>query len=186
MENTTLAAWIGGGCVIAAAGIGAAVAWLKKPEGHKVTTGDVSGIVAVGDNITQITGTIHNYHTPNPPSGPFVGKVATRPSIMEIADAILAAPTPFDRTQIPKNYVGLKVSWPVIFSSIDEYHDGCWYVTFDSPDEAYRSVSFDIDLKKYPKLKVIKHGHPAWIEGTISCADVRSIDLEDNAKITLA
>src|SRR5665213_3415971 len=175
MENTTLAAWIGGGCTIVAAGIGVAKGWFKKPKENSqvaALTGDISGsVVAVGNNNTQITGTVHNYHAPATPAGPFDGKVASRPSIVEIANAILTAGTPFDRTQIPKKYVGLKVSWSVIFSSVHEMYGGGWDVSFDSPDERYRSVSVNIDdIEKHPKLRVIKYGHPAWIEGTIRVA----------------
>jgi hypothetical protein len=193
MDSSIKAAIITAVASIAVAVIAKGRWWAKKPDatheaGGNITarTGDVSeSLVAVGTNITQHQGTVQNYYGgPPPAAGPFNGKVVTKPSIVEIADAILAA-KPYDRTQIPKNYVGLKVSWPVIFSSIDTYREGIWSVTFDSPDEKYRSVSADVDLDKYPKLKVIEYGHPAWIEGRILYADVRSIRLEDGAEITL-
>jgi len=167
--------------------------WAKKLDALTETvgnitaqTGDISEpLVAVGTSITQHHGAVQNcYGVASAPAGPFRGKVATRPSMVEIADAILAA-KPYDRTQIPKNYAGVDVSWPVIFSSIHADSVGTWYVTFDSTDAEYRSVSTKIDIEKYPKLKVIEHGHPAWIEGRILRADVRDIRLEDCAEITL-
>jgi hypothetical protein len=178
---------------VVAAVIGGGWWWAKKPDatterGGNITarTGDVSeSLVAVGTNITQHQGTVQNYYgVPPQAAGPFNGKVVTKPSMVEIADAILAA-KPYDRTQIPKNYVGLKVSWPVIFSSIHSHSEGTWSVMFDSPDAEYRSVSTDVDIDKYPKLKVIEYGHRAWIEGRILRADVRYIQLEDGAEITL-
>ena len=178
---------------VAVAVIGKGRWWAKKPDaapetGGNITAqiGDVSeSLIAVGTNITQHQGTVQNYYGVAPlPAGPFHGKVATRPSMVEIANAILAA-KPYDRTQIPKNYTGVKVSWPVIFSSIDTNSEGTWCASFDSPDADYRSVSTYIDIEKYPKLKVIECGHPAWIEGRILRADVRDIQLEDGAEITL-
>jgi hypothetical protein len=193
MQNSTLITLItvGGGIVVAV--IGNAKGWFKRSIDTPGTnaqvaanTGDISGsMVAVGENITQNSGTIHQHYTAASPSGPF-DRVASRPSIVEIANAILDASTPFERTQVPARYVGLDVSWPAHFASVDPRYGGGWTVTFDSNDEHYRSVSVKIDdIGGYPKLKVIKHGHPAWIKGTIRSADVRTIDLEDDAEFTL-
>ena len=191
MENATLVAWIGGGCTVVAAGIGITKGWFKKPKSYRkiaTRTGDISdSVVAVGGNITQITGTVNNYHaSAPPPAGPFAGKVASRPSMVEIRDAIQGAGTPYDRTQIPKNYVGLKVSWPGVFSALSNY-GVTWSARFGSPgEELYVSVSvWNIDLEKCPKLKVIKHGHPAWVEGEIDIVDLPIIRLADGAEITL-
>jgi hypothetical protein len=104
--------------------------------------------------------------------------------MVEISDAIKGAGTPYDRTQIPKKYVGLEVSWPVVFSSINEKGDG-WEAWFDAPEVRFPCVAVDVDLEKYPKLMVIKSGHPAWIEGKISSVHLPIIDLEDGAEITL-
>jgi hypothetical protein len=190
MENTTLAAWIVGGCTIVAGGVGVAVGWFKKPKGGQmvVQTGDVSGsVVAVGDNNTQITGTINNYHAPAPVrTGPFDGKVATRPSIEEILDAVRSNKKPYERVFLPDNYVGLSVSWQVLFSSLHRRSDDSWSAHFCPPgDRLCRSVSTDLDIEKYPKFKVIESGHPAWIEGKIRRVDLSGIDLEDGAVITL-
>jgi hypothetical protein len=110
-------------------------------------------------------------------------RVATHPTMIEIADAILAA-KPYDRTLIPKNYEGIQVCWPVVFAGIAKGPNGRWCATFDSPDAQYRSVCILIDLDKYPQLKVLDWGHPAWIEGRILSADVRSVWLEDDAQIS--
>jgi hypothetical protein len=103
--------------------------------------------------------------------------------MIEIADAILAA-KPYDRIQIPKNYKGIQVCWPVVFAGIVEGPNGKWCATFDSPDAEFRSACTFIDLDKYPQLKVLGWGHPSWIEGRILSADVRTVWLEDDAVIT--
>lgn len=193
MDSSMTAAIIAAAASVAVAVISKGRWWAKKPDatpetGGNITaqTGDVSeSLVAVGTNITQHQGTVQNYYgVAPPPAGPFHGKVATRPSMVEIANAILAA-KPYDRTQIPKNYTGMKVSWPVIFYSINTDFEGSWYVSFVSPDAEYWAVSTCIDIEKYPKLKVIEYGHPAWVEGRILRADVPVIQLEDGAEITL-
>jgi hypothetical protein len=190
MENSTLAAWIGAGGAIAAAGIGVAKGWFKKPkDDNQVTaqTGDISGsVVAVGNNNTQITGTVNNYHAPaTQPMGSFDGKVASRPSADEIWAAIRAGETPFVRQQILSNYKGLKVSWPVVFSSLSPRRDGVWTVSFSPPKrQDYETVMTDVDIDKYPELKVIKTGHLAWIIGTIDYVSYPLISLEDDAEIT--
>ncbi|WP_353071490.1 hypothetical protein [Tunturiibacter gelidiferens] len=126
MDNSIKAAIIAAVATIAGAVIGKGRWWVKKPDATPETsgnivvqTGDVSHSLAVGTYITQQQGTVHNYYGVSSTPELFHGKIATRPSIIEIANAILAA-KPYDRNLIPKNYVGLTVSWPVIFSSVDE------------------------------------------------------------------
>lgn len=193
MDNSIKAAIIAAVATVTAAIIGKGRWWAKKPEstserGVNITaqTGDTThSFIAVGTNITQNQGNIHNYYGFDEPADPFHGKVATIPSLVDIANAILAA-KPYDRNIIHKNYVGLTVSWPVIFSSVNKSPAGTWQATFDDPEAEYRSVSIDIDIDKYPKLKVIEYGHPAWIQGRILHADVRYVQLEADGEITLA
>jgi hypothetical protein len=165
MWNSTLVALITAGGAIGVAVIGNAKGWFKKSTDALGTssqvaaqTGDVSGsVVAVGNNITQNTGTIHQHFATAP-----LDRVASRPSIVEIGNAIMDASTPFERTQVPARFVGLEVNWPVHFASVSPRYGGGWTVTFDSKEEHYRSTSIHIDdIEKYPKLKVVKHGHPA-------------------------
>ncbi len=193
MDNSMKVAIVAAIASVVVAIIGKGKWWAKKPDATLETSGDItaqtgdvsSSLVAVGTNITQHQGSVQNYYGVAPSTtGPFQGKLASKPSMIEIANAILAA-KPYERTQIPGNYAGLKVSWPVIFSSIHKNSGGIWHVTFDSPEEKYRSASMDIDIDKHPKLKVIEYGHPAWIEGQILYADVRDIQLEDGGIITL-
>jgi hypothetical protein len=190
MDNSIKAAIIAAVATVTAAIIGKGRWWAKKPEsaserGVNITAqiGDTShSFIAVG---TQKQGNIHNYYGFDERADPFPGKVATIPRVVDIADAILAA-KPYDRNVIHKNYVGLTVSWPVIFSSVNESAAGTWQATFDDPKAEYRSVSIEIDIDKYPKLKVIEYGHPAWIQGRILHADVRYVQLEADGEITLA
>ena len=103
MEKTVEAALItaGGGLLVVL------VKWGldRKKDRPSVPT---NSTVPLEQNVTQTQS-----YLPNPTAaGPFVGKVATRPTMVDIANAIIAA-DPYDRTQIPKKYVGLEVSWPV-------------------------------------------------------------------------
>jgi hypothetical protein len=193
MDSSMKTAIIAAVASVAVAVIGKGRWWAKKPEATPETSGNITSqvgnvsesLVAVGTHIMQHHGTVQNYYGVAPlQTGPFHGKVVTKPSMVEIANAILAA-KPYERTQVPKNYIGVKVSWPVKFSSIHTDSGSTWYVTFDSPDAEYRSVSTEIDIDNHPKLKVIEYGHPAWIEGRILRANVRDIRLEDGAEITL-
>ena len=169
VDSSIKAAIIAATATVTVAIIGKGKWWAKKPDATPATGGNITAqtgnvsesLVAVGTNITQHQGTVQNYYVDAPPApGPFHGKIETRPSMVEIANAIIAA-KPYDRTQIPNNYVGLKVSWPVIFSSIHMDSKGNWHVSFDCRESEYRSVSTNIDIEKYPKLKVIEYGHPA-------------------------
>jgi hypothetical protein len=167
--------------------------WAKKPaiaskEGTKITsqTGDGSNsFIAVGDNIMQHQGTIHNYYgAESSATVPFDAKVATRPSLVEITNTIRSA-KPYEKTQLPLRYAGIDVCWLVGFYSMHTDHRGRWLVTFLTLDLPERVVSTNIDIENYPKLKVIEVGHRVWIEGRICDADDISVQLEDGARITL-
>lgn len=192
-----ISAIIAAGASVAVAVIGKGRWWARKHTANSAAGGhttarisDVSeSLVAVGTNIKQHHGTVQNYYGVAPtPAGPFAGKVATKPSMVEIGDAIDSA-KPYDQAKIKENYKGVKVSWPVIFSSINQFSRsssvGIYFVSFNSPDADFLSVSTYIDIDKYPKLKVIDRGHPAWIEGLILTTDLLHIQLADGAEITL-
>lgn len=197
MDSPTKTAIITGVLGVTAAVAGGVIAafadkwWGNKPvsnlevsgNNNKVAqTGDVSGsLIAVGNNNTQHQ---NYYGVAAPAAGPFHGKVPTKPSPIEIDEAIFVA-KPYDRIQIQKNYIGLQVSWPVSFSSIDEHSDGTRTVSFHVPDGDYHAVLADIDVEKCPKLRVVDSGHRAWVEGRIRYVGARLIRLEDDAEITL-
>lgn len=197
MWNSTLVALITAGGAIGVAVVGNVKGWFKKSTDAPGTsgqvaaqTGDISGsMVAVGENITQNTGTIHqHYAAARVLTGPFDGKVAKSPSVIEIKEAIEAAGTSYGRVQISKNYVGLDVSWPVVFDSVHENPFGGWFATFNSPSVDHYPINVDVDLDQNPRLKVLKHGHPAWVEGRIRATIVVGlliIQLAEGAEITL-
>jgi hypothetical protein len=189
MDSTLKAAVITGAATVFAAAIGAWKLHISSaPKEFRNVTAKTDDIrdsqVAQGNHLKQHHGDVQNYFANPAAAGPFAGKIATKPTMAEIANAIIAA-DPYDRTQIPKKYVGLAVSWPVVFSGIEEAPYGGWYATFDSPDEGYRSVVVSIDLEQYPQLRVVTWGHLAWVEGKIHTAGVRIVTLEDGAVITL-
>jgi hypothetical protein len=184
MDNSVKAALItvAGGLVVAL------VKWgLDRKKARRsviAKTGDITNsLVAVGNNINQHHGGVQNYYG-SQETGPFAGKVATKPNLFDIVEAFKTA-KPFDRAQLPKNYIGVKVSWPVRFYSIYEGSEGKWTASFGVPAGTYLTVIVDIDIDKYPKLRVVESGHPAWVEGTIQYTSTALTRLEDDAEITL-
>jgi len=123
--------------------------------------------------------------TASPATDPFHGKVASKPSLIDISDAIHSA-KPYDQIQISKNYVGLSISWPVVFSTVNHSAGrDVWYVIFASPDKHFLSVYAEIEIEKYPKLKIVDSGHPSWIEGRIESASISGVALEAHPEIIL-
>jgi hypothetical protein len=109
MENTTITALIAAGGTIVAAGIGIAKGLGKKPTDVPASSGQIaaqtgdisSSVVAMGNNNTQITGTVHNYHAPAPLRiGPFDGKVASGLTFIDILDTVQALKSPFQQEQL--------------------------------------------------------------------------------------
>jgi len=189
MDSSTIAAIIAGLATVTAATIG-----LVKKKSNVANSANGSTVgntsesnVAIGSNITQsYQGVTHNYYGATlPDSLALHGRVASKPSLVEIAQAIQSA-KPYDQILMSRNYVGLSVSWPVIFSSIREGDESnSWYVSFDSPEKHFIWVSAYLDIEKFPKLKVIDSGHPSWIEGRIVSVSTSHVQLEANPKIIL-
>jgi hypothetical protein len=116
-------------------------------------------------------------HKANDPSQ--VGRIASLPSGNEIALTVDHAP-PFQREQVGANYVGLAVSWPVIFFRLFALGERLCVVTLAYGDETWGAkIDVKVDIGDYPRLKTIvepdltadsqdgcrlTHG---WIEGRI-------------------
>jgi len=191
MDSTLKAAIISAAAVLAAAVIGAWKLWApsarSKTGNISAQTGDVSDSqIALGNNNNQHQGGVQNYYG-SQDTGPFAGKVETKPSMAEIIQDFRSA-KPFDRAQLPNHYVGVLVSWPVQFSSIEPSDDNQWCASFGycGPDqESYLTVMVDIDIEKYPKLRIVSAGHRAWIEGTIKWTSGSLTRLASDADITL-
>ncbi|MDE3188446.1 MAG: hypothetical protein KGM96_13110 [Acidobacteriota bacterium] len=108
-----------------------------------------------------------------------VGRTASLPSGNEIAVKVDNAP-PYQRDQIGANYVGLIVSWPVIFFSLFALDEKRCAVTLAYGDETWGAkINVTVDIADYPRLKTaveplslsntqdkrrLTHG---WIEGKI-------------------
>jgi hypothetical protein len=141
--------------------------------------------IAIGDNINQTYQNSTYISLSSTEVGSIPTEIPSRPSLVEISDAINAA-KPYDKIQISKNYVGLLISWPVVFFSFQKDDDeNQWYVSFHSLEKHFVSVSTYIDIDKYPKFKVVDSGHRCWIKGRIESADSLGVHLEDDPDITL-
>jgi len=144
--------------------------------------------VAVGTNINQtFSPTVHNHYAESGQNvTPFSDKTASRPSILEIVEDLGKERKPYEASQIHKHYIGILVSWPVVFYALHEYpHHSGWTVRLASPENTLYGVSIGIDLERYPKLRVLDRGHKAWVDGKIRAIDSATFYLEDGARITL-
>jgi hypothetical protein len=112
-------------------------------------------------------------------------RVPTLPSGNEIAIAISDAP-PFQRKKISANYVGLVVSWPIIFVRLARLNAQRCIVTLAYGGETWGAkVDVIVGIAKYPRLKTahepsdretnLIHG---WIEGKIVKCGLCSMEVE--------
>ena len=94
------------------------------------------------------------------------------PTPKEIKEAIDAV-APYARPGVTKNYLGIKVRWPVIFHNIREQVRGhcvfmsCAAHTEQGPFLGVVVVCY-VDLKKYPQLRVAREKQRLWVAGEIS------------------
>jgi hypothetical protein len=185
MEGTTIAAIIAASGAVA---VGALKLLKPKPkEGVTSTIGDVSGsVVAVGTNINQ-SSIVHHHHAEQTRSAdPFYGKAESKPTLLDIMNDLEKERRPYERSQVPKLYIGLRVSWPVLFHGVWEPSFGdLASVRLTTRAHRLYGVVTNIDLDKYPKMKSIDRNHKAWVEGKIWRVDSVNVYLEDKAEITL-
>lgn len=184
MEGTTIAAIITASGAIIVGGLK-----LLKPkpkEGVTPMVGSVSdSMVAVGTNINQ-SSIVHHHHAEPPQSvDPFYGKVESKPSIVEIMEDLAQERKPYEANQRYKHYAGLPVCWPVtVYGVWENPLEDTWTIRLESEAGDRNGVIVEIDIKKYPKLKVVARGHRAWVEGTIRKVD-SDVYLAKGAMITL-
>ena len=114
--------------------------------------------------------------THKPPLVPQPEQVASLPTGNEIALIVDNAP-PFQRDQVGSNYVGLAVSWPVVFFGLAIIDKPRCIVILSYGYETWGAkIHVILNINDYPRLKTIAepsasdkssftHG---WIEGTIT------------------
>jgi hypothetical protein len=121
---------------------------------------------------------------------PDVGRIASLPSGNEIAITVDNAP-PFQREQVGANYVGLSVSWPVIFFSLFALDERHCLVTLAYGDQTWGAkIDVRVEVADYPRLKTVvepnllanspdkrrlTHG---WIEGKIVKCGIGRMTIE--------
>ena len=127
-------------------------------------------MLAVGANITQtFSRTVHNHYTePAHDESSFSSKVESRPTIAEMMDDLNTART-LHGVYPPPTYLRTH-NWSVRLHSI---HNDMY------------AVNLDLDLEKYPRLKVADRGDRAWVEGQIKSTSSYEVYLEDGAILTL-
>ena len=112
-------------------------------------------------------------------------RTPTLPSGNDIAITVDKAP-PYQWEQTGRNYVGLQVSWPIIFWGIVPLKDGTCIVNFAYGDKTWGAkIGVRVKIDDYPRLKTaprpnsedtrsIVHG---WIEGKITRVSTGGMDI---------
>jgi hypothetical protein len=85
-------------------------------------------------------------------------------------------PFQFDKTA--KNYEGIDVKWKVVLGS-SFLVDNEQYITMHSPKHIFPPIVCQINIEKYPQLKIMKKGHEFTIEGTIASVERMGINLNN-------
>jgi hypothetical protein len=128
----------------------------------------------------------HSSPQPCAQEGGMPGRTPTLPSGNEIAVTVDNSP-PFQRQQIEENYIGLTVSWPVIFFGLVRQPNGRCLVQLAYGAETWGAkIVVDIDIQDYPRLKTapaprlestekLLHG---WLEGRIVGWPVLGMQIE--------
>ena len=148
-------------------------------------------MLAVGANITQtFSRTVHNHYTePAHDESSFSSKVESRPTIAEMMDDLNTERKPYEWTKVHENYIGLSVCWPVTLHGVypppTYLRTHNWSVRLHSIHNDMYAVNLDLDLEKYPRLKVADRGDRAWVEGQIKSTSSYEVYLEDGAILTL-
>jgi hypothetical protein len=111
---------------------------------------------------------------------------ASKPSGNEIAISISKAP-PFQREQMASNYVGLDVSWPVIFDGLYPLRADRWTVRLRYGAERWGAIlRVAVNIADYPRLKTAPDPSDndrnsfvrGWIRGKIVACNHGEIEIE--------
>jgi hypothetical protein len=127
--------------------------------------------VATGSNISQIVNVVT---TSNTPAHPTRIAYSDNPTPEDIRTQLDSLPVFQQKTAI-NSYVGLKVSWLVRFSSLFELGEA--YQRLYKTSETHRifsrygrepiTIMADVDIERFPRLKIAHRGTPLLILGTI-------------------
>lgn len=117
------------------------------------------------------------------------GPKPTTPTGNEIAITVDDSP-PFQREQIGKNYIGLMISWPIIFYSLTRLPNGRYIVGLAYGAETWGAkITVNVNIDDYPRLKTaptpssddknkpLVHG---WIEGEIVRCGFGGMEIKPN------
>jgi len=105
--------------------------------------------------------------------------IPVKPSVTpDEIDKYLDHLPPLQREASAQNYVGIKVSWAVKLKS-SFTSGGKQYLMLTYGSSIFTNVMCQIDLAKYPEIRVMKEGHPMIVEGTISSVERLRVNLQD-------
>ncbi len=100
-----------------------------------------------------------------------------KPLPIDIKEDILSA-KPFDLHHREESYIGMKVQWIVLFSTISEEDENNYHITADA-DSSVLLVSFNIEKSDGQSFKHLDKDTPFWVSGEISSAESLVIKLKD-------
>jgi hypothetical protein len=169
--------WLFSGIAVAGIGYIASLIFGRKKSTDQDVRGKIEGSMnsspaAVGHIVTQTV--TYNLAGTNPAPIQEKEKKATSPRPRDILKAIDSLP-PFQRASAAQNYTGLKICWFTEFSSIErilfaenEQENHSVYLKVRGNERwDFVLVCCDIDLNKYPELKILHADHPIWLKGKI-------------------
>src|ERR1700722_6142110 len=157
--------------------------WFRREgqsAGLSASRSNVTGSpVASGSNITQTV----NFMTVTAPTAslaPAEGDYSETPTPADIETHLDSLPA-FQRDRVKDSYVGLKVSWPAQLRSL--FEKAPTYRRLTGSDVTHTlfarykqargpSILADIDIERFPRLKIAHDGTPLRISGTISAVSV--------------
>lgn len=171
--------WLFSGVAVAVIGYAAKSLLAKTNAGNpkisvKSDSVSTNSPSAIGHVVSQSVNYQFVNATAKPVEGPRQENKVTSPTAYQIAKAIAALP-PFQRESAGENYIGLEVCWLMEFSTIDksisiggnDYHSLFLSVHGMQPWDLAFAVC-EVNLNKYPKLKILHAGQPIWLRGKIS------------------
>jgi len=115
---------------------------------------------------------IQTVHITNPiqSDGSTTSEFKATPTAKEIYAQVDAVPV-YQRSAARESYTGLKVRWPAKFQTLQETKDPNVVRIFVRCGNEYLNsplVAGELDIRRYPRLKIIYPGEPVVIAGTIN------------------
>jgi hypothetical protein len=102
-------------------------------------------------------------------------KYVNRPYPIEIIEQINKLPL-IQKRDAEKSYVGLRVNWETTLSDLYPHEPGIYRLALQDRGR-YPWIFCNIDISKYPEIKIALAGQKLWVRGEIAEVDGHTIHL---------